>query len=97
MPNFRGVTVNIVTQDDKLFEEYGVKYMPTLNECSCYIQSDTNLSFKVQLKEDSPFLWEVDKGKDGATARSSKKSPRDAPSPLSSFIAPSGDITGRGT
>ena len=58
MPEYKGVTIKVTTQEGIEVDEYGVKSMTRHNFCSAYVQSETDVSFKISLTPDISFFEE---------------------------------------
>lgn len=58
MPKYKGVTIKVTTQEGVELDEYGVKSMTRRNFCSAYVQSETDVSFKISLTPDISFFEE---------------------------------------
>lgn len=58
MPDYKGVTIKVTTQEGVELDEYGVKSMTRRNFCSAYVQSETDVSFKISLTPDISFFEE---------------------------------------
>jgi len=56
MPEYKGVTIKVTTQEGVELDEYGVKSMTRHNFCSAYVQSETDVSFKISLTPDISFF-----------------------------------------
>jgi hypothetical protein len=58
MPEYKGVSIKVTTQEGVELDEYGVKSMTRRNFCSAYVQSETDVSFKISLTPDISFFEE---------------------------------------
>src|ERR1700733_9984272 len=58
MPAYKGVTIKVTTQEGVELDEYGLKSMTRRNFCSAYVQSETDVSFKISLTPDISFFEE---------------------------------------
>ncbi|KAI9828225.1 MAG: hypothetical protein M1819_004581 [Sarea resinae] len=56
MPELRGVTVHVTTSDGKALQEWSPQHFRRHNKVSCYIQSETNVSFRVSIQPKLPLI-----------------------------------------
>ncbi|KAK4544707.1 hypothetical protein LTR36_003956 [Oleoguttula mirabilis] len=55
MPAYRGVTVHVTDRDDAPLEEWGVRKHDRSHSTTCYIQSQTDMAFRIYIKPELPF------------------------------------------
>jgi hypothetical protein len=58
MPSFRDITVHVLDQNERPLGEWGTRNLKGKNICSCYIESVTNLQFKISVTPKIPFIAE---------------------------------------
>lgn len=74
MPNFRGLTVRIIDGNNKPLEEYGTRSLERASTISSYIQSKSDLQFKVEIQPDIPFPISHDtRAQEVAASRAKKR------------------------
>ncbi|KAI9812330.1 MAG: hypothetical protein M1827_004779 [Pycnora praestabilis] len=56
MPELRDVTIQVTTTEGEPLKEWGVQHFRRNNKCSCYVQSKTDMSFRVSLQPRIPYV-----------------------------------------
>lgn len=55
MPKYRSITVHVTDRHGNALTEWGVQKLDRSKLTSCYIQSETDMAFRISIKPELPF------------------------------------------
>ncbi|KAI9717553.1 MAG: hypothetical protein M1812_004694 [Candelaria pacifica] len=56
MPQIRNLTVRVTTSSGEELKEWGVQHLRKANVTSCYVQSETDMAFRISIQPKIPYI-----------------------------------------